>query len=188
MPSHAAGREDLARIFEGTRIRQALAMTKAKNFAEWKAGISMLNLPMFNTAYADADGTIFYVYNGAIPIRDPAYDWTRPVDGSDPRTEWKGLHPFDDLPQLLNPAGRLRPELQLDPLLDGRRRKSGNQRLPALHGRRQIPRPAPVADLPQAAARSARPHLRRLAAPGLRHDPLLAAGRASALPSAVRER
>ena len=46
----------IARIFEGTGIRQALAMTKAKNFAEWKAGISMLNLPMFNTAYADSDG------------------------------------------------------------------------------------------------------------------------------------
>ena len=63
----------IARIFDGTRIRQALAMTKAKNFAEWKAGISMLYLPMFNTAYADADGTIFYVYNAAIPIRDPQF-------------------------------------------------------------------------------------------------------------------
>ncbi len=89
----------IARIFDAVRIRQALAMSKAKNFAEWKAGISMLNLPMFNTAYADADGTIFYVYNASIPIRDPRYDWVRPVDGSDPRTEWKGIHPFDDLPQ-----------------------------------------------------------------------------------------
>jgi penicillin amidase len=94
----------IARIFDAVRIRQALAMSKAKNFAEWKAGISMLNLPMFNTAYADADGTIFYVYNASIPIRDPRYDWVRPVDGSDPRTEWKGIHPFDDLPQMLNPT------------------------------------------------------------------------------------
>ncbi len=95
----------ISRIFEGTRLSQALAMSKANNFAEWKAGISMLNLPMFNTAYADSAGTIFYVYNGAIPIRDPRYDWTQPVDGSDPRTEWKGIHPFEDLPQMLNPAG-----------------------------------------------------------------------------------
>ncbi len=95
----------ISRIFEGTRLSQALAMTKARNFAEWKAGISMLNLPMFNTAYADSDGTVFYVYNAAIPIRDPRFDWTHPVDGSDPQTEWKGLHSFDDLPQLLNPAG-----------------------------------------------------------------------------------
>jgi acyl-homoserine-lactone acylase len=94
----------IARIFDAVRIRQALAMSKAKNFAEWKAGISMLNLPMFNTAYADADGTIFYVYNASIPIRDPRYDWVQPVDGSDPRTEWKGIHPFDDLPQMLNPT------------------------------------------------------------------------------------
>lgn len=93
----------ISRIFEGIRIRQALKMSKAKNFTEWKAGIALLNLPMFNTAYADTDGTIFYVYNGAVPVRDPQFDWKRPVDGSDPRTEWKGLHPFEDLPQVLNP-------------------------------------------------------------------------------------
>jgi acyl-homoserine-lactone acylase len=94
----------IARIFDGVRVRQALAMTKAKNFDEWKAGISMLNLPMFNTAYADDTGRIFYVYNGSIPIRDPQFDWTKPVDGSDPRTEWKGIHPFEDLPQVVNPS------------------------------------------------------------------------------------
>ncbi|HEV8003629.1 MAG TPA: penicillin acylase family protein, partial [Planctomycetaceae bacterium] len=94
----------IARIFDGVRVRQALAMSKAKDFSDWKAAISMLNLPMFNTAYADDTGRIFYVYNGSIPIRDPQFDWTKPVDGSDPRTEWKGLHPFEDLPQVLNPS------------------------------------------------------------------------------------
>lgn len=95
----------IARIFDGTRMRQALGMTKANNFSEWRTAISLRFLPMFNTAYADTDGNIFYVYNGAIPIRDRQFDWTHPVDGSDPRTEWKGLHAFDDLPQMLNPPG-----------------------------------------------------------------------------------
>ncbi len=93
----------IARLTEGSRMRQALRMSKARNLADWKAAMSELNLQMFNTCYADNQGNIFYVYNGAVPKRDPEFDWTRPVDGSDPRTEWQGLHEFADLPQILNP-------------------------------------------------------------------------------------
>ena len=43
-----------------------------------------------NAIYADRHGDIFYLYNGIIPRRDPQFDWSKPVDGSDPRTEWQG--------------------------------------------------------------------------------------------------
>ena len=56
-----------------------------------------------NTIFADADGDIAYFHGNFIPRRDTSFDWTKPVDGSDPATEWKGLLSVDETPQLLNP-------------------------------------------------------------------------------------
>ena len=56
-----------------------------------------------NTIYADADGNIAYFHSNFIPKRDPKFDWTKPVDGSDPATEWHGLLSVDETPSLLNP-------------------------------------------------------------------------------------
>jgi acyl-homoserine-lactone acylase len=53
--------------------------------------------------YADADGTIAYFHGNFIPKRDPRFDFTRPVDGSDPATEWHGAHRLDETITLLNP-------------------------------------------------------------------------------------
>ena len=57
-----------------------------------------------NTIYADADGNIAYFHANFIPKRDPKFDWTKPVDGSDPATEWHGVLSIDETPGLLNPA------------------------------------------------------------------------------------
>ena len=57
-----------------------------------------------NTIYADASGNIAYFHGNFIPKRDPKFDWTKPVDGSDPATEWQGLLSVDESPLLLNPA------------------------------------------------------------------------------------
>jgi acyl-homoserine lactone acylase PvdQ len=56
-----------------------------------------------NTIFADADGDIAYFHGNFIPKRDTRFDWTKPVDGSTPDTEWQGLLSVDETPHLLNP-------------------------------------------------------------------------------------
>ncbi|HEX8849622.1 MAG TPA: penicillin acylase family protein, partial [Gemmatimonadaceae bacterium] len=56
-----------------------------------------------NTIFASADGDIAYLHPQFIPRRDDRFDYTQPVDGSDPATDWRGLTPLDSAPRLLNP-------------------------------------------------------------------------------------
>ena len=56
-----------------------------------------------NTVYADADGTIAYYHGNFIPKRDVSFDYTKPVDGSNPKTDWQGLHALEDNILVLNP-------------------------------------------------------------------------------------
>lgn len=93
----------LARLEDGGWVDEWYQMGKAKSMAEFKAAMAKRAIPMFNAMYADRDGNIFYLYNGAVPKRSTQFDWTKPVDGSNPAAEWQGFHSFDELPQLTNP-------------------------------------------------------------------------------------
>ncbi len=93
----------MAQFVEGGQLQQRFAMVKSRSLDEFKRALGRLATPMFNTMYADREGNIFYAYYGAVPRRDPQFDWLQPVDGGDTRAEWQGYHSLEELPTLTNP-------------------------------------------------------------------------------------
>lgn len=87
----------------GGVMEQRWAMAKARNLKEFQAAMARTALTGSNTMYADRAGNIWYLHGNAIPRRSTKFDWTKPVDGADPETDWKGLHKLTELPQVLNP-------------------------------------------------------------------------------------
>jgi acyl-homoserine lactone acylase PvdQ len=84
-------------------LMQSYSRTKARDYQSYRKTMELQANSSNNTIYADADGTIAYFHGNFIPRRDTRFDWTKPVDGSNPETEWKGLHTVAEIPQLLNP-------------------------------------------------------------------------------------
>jgi acyl-homoserine-lactone acylase len=85
-------------------LTQSFTRTKARNYREFRQTFELHTNSSNNTIYADADGNIAYFHANFIPRRDPNFDWTKPVKGSDPSSDWKGLLTFAESPNLLNPA------------------------------------------------------------------------------------
>ncbi|MCY3688084.1 MAG: penicillin acylase family protein [Gammaproteobacteria bacterium] len=84
-------------------LTQSYLRTKSRNYMEFNASMELLTNSSNNTVYADSDGNIAYYHGNFIPRRDPSFDWNAPLDGSNPATDWQGLHPLDDLITVLNP-------------------------------------------------------------------------------------
>lgn len=85
-------------------LEQSYLRTKTVDYASFRKTQDMRTDTSNNTVYADADGNIAYFHGNFIPKRDPRFDYTRPVDGSNPATEWQGPHPLSETIMLLNPS------------------------------------------------------------------------------------
>ena len=83
---------------------QSYTRTKALNYKQFRQTMELHTNSTNNTIYADADGDIAYFHANFIPRRNPKFDWTQPVDGSDTATDWHGVLSIDETPHLLNPA------------------------------------------------------------------------------------
>jgi acyl-homoserine lactone acylase PvdQ len=85
-------------------LMQSYGRTKAKTYDEFKKVMELQANSSNATLFADDKGNIAYFHPNFVPRRDSKFDWTKPVDGSDPATDWKGLLSFDELPHLKNPG------------------------------------------------------------------------------------
>ena len=84
-------------------LTQSHTRTKAKDYKSFRQSLELHTNSSNNTIFADADGDIAYWHGNFIPRRDLRFDWTKPVDGSDPATEWGPLLSVEETPHLLNP-------------------------------------------------------------------------------------
>jgi acyl-homoserine lactone acylase PvdQ len=84
-------------------LTQSFTRTKAKDYKSFRQAMELHTNSSNNTIFADVDGDIAYFHGNFIPRRDASFDWTKPVDGSNPATEWGELLSVDETPHLLNP-------------------------------------------------------------------------------------
>ena len=84
-------------------LTQSYTRTKARNYREFRQTMDLHTNSSNNTIYADADGTTAYFHANFVPKRDPQFNWRKPVDGSDPATEWNGVLSIDESPLVVSP-------------------------------------------------------------------------------------
>ncbi|HVI59026.1 MAG TPA: penicillin acylase family protein [Luteimonas sp.] len=84
-------------------LEQSWLRTKAHDYASYMQVAELKANSSNNTIFASDKGEIAYLHPQFIPKRDDRFDYTRPVDGSDPATDWQGLHALDEAPHVLDP-------------------------------------------------------------------------------------
>ena len=84
-------------------LQQSFLRTKARDFATFLDAARLQANSSNNTIFADDKGEIAYLHPQFVPRRDDRFDYTRPVDGSNPATDWGSLHRLTELPNVYNP-------------------------------------------------------------------------------------
>jgi acyl-homoserine-lactone acylase len=83
---------------------QSFLRTKTKGLEDYKKNMAMLANTSNNTVFADDKGNIAYWHGNYVPRRNKKLNWSKPVDGTTPITEWKGLHTLDEIVHVYNPT------------------------------------------------------------------------------------
>ena len=85
-------------------LKQSFIRTKLRDHDEFREMMDIRTNSSNNTVYADSSGNIAYYHGNFVPKRDRSFDFSKPVDGSNPATDWHGIHDVDEIVTVLNPA------------------------------------------------------------------------------------
>lgn len=86
-------------------LQQSFLRTKAKDLSSFLDVADLFKANSSNnTVFASSKGEIAFLIPQFMPRRDDRFDYTKPVDGSDPNADWRGLHALSELPSVINPA------------------------------------------------------------------------------------
>lgn len=83
-------------------IEAFLDLFEAKTVEEGMELLGRVELS-FNWVLADAGGHIGYQMSGLLPVRRAGVTGLVPLPGWDPDNDWRGFHPVEDLPRILDP-------------------------------------------------------------------------------------
>jgi len=86
-------------------LQQSFLRTKANDLAGFLKVAELKANSSNNTLFADGKGETAYLHPQFIPKRDDRFDYTKPVDGADPATDWQGLHALTEAPRVIDPRG-----------------------------------------------------------------------------------
>jgi acyl-homoserine-lactone acylase len=84
-------------------LRQSYLRMKTANYDEFREMMDIRTNSSNNTVFADAENNIAYFHGNFMPRRDPQFDYSQPVDGSNPATDWQGVHEVEETVMMVNP-------------------------------------------------------------------------------------
>ncbi len=84
-------------------LQQSFYRTRAVDLASYMQVAQLQANSSNDTIFADDKGEIAYLHPQFVPRRDDRFDYTKPVDGSDPATDWGSLHRLSELPNAIKP-------------------------------------------------------------------------------------
>jgi acyl-homoserine-lactone acylase len=84
-------------------LEQSFMRTKASDLDSFIQVAQLKANSSNNTIFADDKGEIAYLHPQFVPRRSERFDYTKPVDGSDPGSDWGSLHSLTELPNSISP-------------------------------------------------------------------------------------